>query len=182
MSLYNDYKSNLKFQLKEKLWKSNIHQVPSIIKIVVSMWIWSLVTRRWVKDFSDLEWNLIKFTWQKPLIIKSRKAISNFKLREWLPVMLKVTLRWKRAFDFIERLINMVLPRVRDFSGLVEKNFDWRWNYNIWFTSQVVFPELKPEEITTTHWVQVTIVSSSDTDNDTIELFKSLWFVFMQKK
>lgn len=182
MSLYTQFKENLKLKLKEKLWKSNIHQVPEIKKIVICMWIWSLSTRKWVKDFSDLESNLIKISWQKPIMLKSKKAISNFKLREGLPVMLKVTLRKDRAYDFIERLTKMVFPRVRDFVGIYEKNFDGKWNYNIGFPTQVVFPELRPEDIVTTHWIQITIATSADTNADAIELFRELGFIFAAKK
>jgi len=115
MSLYHDFNTKIKFELKEKLWKKNIHQVPKIDKVIVSMGIGSLATRKWMKDFSDLEKNLMTITGQKPQMIKSKKSISNFKLRENMPMMLKVTLRRDRAYDFIERLVNFVLPRGRDF-------------------------------------------------------------------
>lgn len=182
MTLYNDFKSTWKANLKEKLSKKNIHQTPVIDKVVVSMWIWSLVTRKWVKDFSDLEDNLKAITWQKPQLIKSTKSISNFKLREDMPVMLKVTLRKKKAFDFLERLNTMVLPRVRDYDWLKVKKFDWKWNYNMWFKNQVVFPEIEPEAIKTSMWIQVTICTTADDNSDAKELLKTLWFIFNEKK
>lgn len=181
MSLYAKFKENIKKDLKEKLGKKNIHEVPQITKVVVSMWIWSLATRKWVKDFSDLEKNLMAITGQKPLMIKSRKAISNFKLRENMPVTLMVSLRREKAYDFIERLTTMAFPRLRDFNWITVKSFDGRWNYNLWFKSQVAFPELLPEEIVTTHWVQVTISTTADNNEDAKKLFESLGFIFVKK-
>lgn len=182
MSLYKEFKEKLVKDLKDKLWKKNIHQVPRVDKVIVSMWIGSLTTRKWIKDFSDLEANLSSITWQKPVMTKSKKAISNFKLRENLPVMLKCTLRWEKAYDFIERMVKMVFPRVRDFEWIYKRNFDWKWNYNLWLVSQSVFPELAPEDIKTPHWVQVNIVTTAQWDSDAIELLKILWVVVFEKK
>ena len=181
MSLYEDFKKTIRPDLKKTLDKKNVHQVPRVDKVVVSMWIWSLATRKWVKDFWDLEKNLMTITGQKPQMIKSRKSISNFKLRENMPVMLRVTLRGERAYDLIERIVKLVLPRVRDFSGLNAKKFDWHGNYNIWFINQVVFPEIRPEDIVTSQWVQVNIVTTADSDSDAKELLKSLWIIFAAK-
>ncbi len=177
MSLYKEFKENIKNQLKDKLWKTNIHEVPVVDKVIVSMWIWSLATRKGMKDFWELEDHLSKITWQKPAVVKSKKAISNFKLREDMPVMLRCTLRWKFAYDFIEKLTKVAMPRVRDFEWIYLKNFDWKGNYNIWFKNQAVFAELNPEEIKLPHWVQVNIVTTTDLDKEAIELLKVLWFV-----
>lgn len=182
MSLYHDFNKKIKLELKERLWKKNIHQVPKVDKIIVSMGIWSLATRKWMKDFSDLEKNLMTITGQKPQMIKSKKAISNFKLRENMPMMLKVTLRRERAYDFVERLVNLVLPRVRDFQWLSDRKFDGHGNYNIWFQNQTVFPEIIPEDVVTSHWIQVNISTTADTDEDAKALLKSLNIIFAEKK
>ena len=110
--------------LKEKLGVKNVNQTPKIDKVIVSIGIGSLATRKSIKDFEEFEKNLKKITGQKPLLIKSRKAISNFKLREGMPVMLKSTLRRDKAYDFLDRFVKVVLPRLRDFNGLSSKSFD----------------------------------------------------------
>ena len=182
MSLYQEFKEKIIYDLKEKLNKKNIHQVPKIEKVVVSMWIWSLASRKWIKDFSDLEENLATITWQKPVLVRAKRSVSNFKLREWMPVMLKVTLRKKRAYDFIERLVKLALPRVRDFKWISTRKFDWFGNYNLWFKSQIVFPEIHPDSIKTPMGVQVTITTTTDSDEEAKELMKSLGFIFEEKK
>lgn len=178
MSIYTTFKEKGKKQLQKALGKKNINEVPKIDKVIVSMWIGSLATRKGMKDFSELEKNLITITGQKPIIIKSKKAISNFKLREDMPVMLQVTLRRQKAHDFLERLNKLVLPRVRDFAWLVSKKFDGRWNYNVWFPSQAIFPDLTPEEVIVPHGLQVNICTSTSNDNEAKELLKNLWFIF----
>ncbi len=178
MSLYKEFKEKIIYDLKEKLNKKNIHQVPKIDKIVVSMGIWSLATRKGVKDFSDLEDNLATITGQKPVLIKAKRSVSNFKLREGMPVMLKVTLRKKRAYDFIERLVKLVLPRVRDFKGVSPRKFDGWGNYSLGFRSQVVFPEIHPDNIKTPMGVQVTISTTTDSDEEAKVLMEHLWFIF----
>ena len=110
--------------LKEKLGVKNVNQTPKIDKVIVSIGIGSLATRKSIKDFEEFEKNLKKITGQKPVLIKSKKAISNFKLREGMPVMLKSTLRREKAYDFLDRFVKVVLPRLRDFNGLSTKSFD----------------------------------------------------------
>lgn len=182
MSLYNTFKSTILHALQKVLDKSNIHEVPQVDKIVVTMWIGSLATRKGVKDFSDLESQLALITWQNPYMILSKKAVSNFKLREWMPAMLKVTLRGKKAYDFLERMIVLTLPRVRDFSGVSAKKFDGNGNYSVWFKSQAVFAEIVPEEIKNQMWVQVTIATTANTDNDAKILLQHLWIIFQKKQ
>ncbi len=142
MSIYQQYKSEKKPALQKELQKQNIHQAPSLDKVVVSVGIGSLATRKGVKDFTDIEKNLIAITGQKPVMIRSKKAISNFKLREEMPVMLKVTLRKEKAYGFLDKLTKVVMPRVRDFNGLNAKSFDPNNNFNIGLPSQIIFPEI----------------------------------------
>lgn len=177
-SLYNIYKDKIVYELKEKLGKKNIHQVPRIDKVIVAMWIGNLSTKKWMKDFSELEDNLMKITWQKPVIINSKKSVSNFKLRENMPVMLKVTLRKEKAYDMLERLNSYVFERVRDFKWIHEKKLDKHWNISFGFSNQNVFAELTQDEITTLQWIQITISTTSDSKEDTKTLLESLWFLF----
>lgn len=176
--LYEQFHTSWKSALKESLWLKNIHQIPEIVKIVVSMGIWSTVTRKWLKDFSDLESNLNAITGQKWHLVYSKQAISNFKLREWQPVMLKTTLRWKKAYDFLDRLVTYVFPRIRDFNWLSSKKFDNKGNYHFGFASQSIFPELHPESIVTNMGIQVTIHTSTDSIDMSKSLLQSLWCIF----
>ncbi len=178
------YKTSLKnaVKLQKDLGKDNILQVPKIDKIIVAMWVWSLATRKWVKDFSDLEENLRMITGQQPQMILSKQAVSNFKLREGMPAMLRTTLRGERAYDFIERLVIFVLPRVRDFEGLNPRKFDGRGNYNLGLPSQAVFGELTPEDIKTPMWIQITMATTADNDVDWKKFLESLGIIFKKKE
>lgn len=163
---------------KEKLGAKNPNAIPKIEKVVVACGIGSLVTRKGHKDFDEFERNLIKITGQKPQMIKSKKSISNFKLREWLPVMLRVTLRKKKAYDFMDRLVKLVLPRVRDFSWVSEKSFDHQANFNMWLVNYNVFPELNVDDVVTPMWLQITIVTSTKNTEKSKELLKWLGIIF----
>jgi len=181
MSLYTTFKKTGKADLQKKLGKKNPHQVPVLDKVIVAMGIGSLATRKGVKDFSDLENNLRAITGQQPQRLVSKKAVSNFKLREGMPVMLKVTLRGEKAYDFVQRLGQFVLPRVRDFNGLNDRKFDGRGNYTLWLRDQVVFPEIIPEEIKTPMGIQITFCTTADTDADAKGLMEHLWIIFQKK-
>jgi len=172
------FRKNALPTLKDKLWVKNIHAVPVIDKLVVSIWIWSLATRKSVKDFEEFEKNLKSITGQKPVLIKSRKSISNFKLREWMPVMLKVTLRRDKAYDFLDRFVKVVLPRLRDFSGLSAKSFDSKWNLNIWLVNYNIFPELSVDDVVTPIGLQITIVTTGDNSEQSKALLETLWLIF----
>lgn len=171
-------KSDLFVKLKDHLGLKNINQVPRIDKVIVAMGIWSMVTRKWHKDFEEFEKNLIKITGQKPVLVKSKKSISNFKLREGIPVMLKVTLRGKRAIDFLDRLSKLVLPRVRDFSGIPKKNFDMKGNLNFGLQNYNVFPELGVDDITIPMGIQITVVPTSQDSEASQAILKEIGFVF----
>jgi large subunit ribosomal protein L5 len=142
------------------------------------MGIGSLATRKWEKDFSSFEEVLKKITWQKPYLIKSKKAISNFKLREEMPVMLKVTIRNDHAYDFIDRLSKLILPGVRDFEWLNISKFDWRWDYNLWLKNLSAFPELTQEEMWLAMGLQINICTTANDNADAKILLESLWLIF----
>lgn len=182
MSLQKQFKDTLKEDLKKRLKKENIHEVPQLIKVTVAMGIGSLATRKGMKDFSNLEQILATITGQAPEMIHSKTSVSNFKLREDMPVMLRTTLRWRKAFDFIERLTGFVLPRVRDFEGLSPKKFDWHWNYNLWLKDLVVFPEVDPDEFKVPMGLQITLTTTADTDEEWQALLESLGIIFDKKE
>ncbi len=172
---------DMKKIMSDVMWKlniKNINTVPKIEKVVVSVWIWSLLTRKWNKNYDEIEKNLQKITWQKPYLIKAKKSVSNFKLREWIPVMLKVTLRRDKAYDFLERFVKIVLPRIRDFSWIGMNWFDKHWNFNIWLKSYDVFSELSPDDITIPMWIQITIVTTTSDNEKAKWLLETLWFIF----
>lgn len=181
MSLYTTFKTSGKTSLQKKLEKKNIHEVPQVDKIIVSMGIGSLATRKGVKDFSDLKENLRIITGQEPQMIVAKKSVSNFKLREGMPVMLKVTLRGEKAYDFIERLVKLVFPRIRDFAGIWLRKFDGHGNYTLWFKDHAIFPEIVPESVKTFMWLQVNICTTADTDEDAKSLFTEMGVLFEKK-
>lgn len=182
MSLYDTFHTTIKPELSKKLGKTNPHQVPAFSKVIVSMWIGSLHTRKGIKDFSDLIENLQRITGQKPFMIRSKQAISNFKLREGMPSMISVTLRGKKAYEFLERLRVLVLPRVRDFVWLNPKSFDKMGNYSLGLKDQSVFPEINYEELQTLSGIQITIVPTTSDVEESKELLRSIGLVFINDK
>jgi len=169
-----DYKKTLKDRLNIK----NINSLPRIESVVVTMGIWSIVTRKWHKDFEEFENNLKKITWQKPRMIKSKKSISNFKLREWMPVMLQCTIRKAKAMDFLTRFYQLVLPRIRDFEWLNKRSFDNQANLTIWIKNYNIFPELWLDDVVTPMWLGITIVTSTNKKEESQALLEEIWYVF----
>ncbi len=171
-------KKELFEHLKERLQLKNINETPKIDKVVVSMGIGSLVTRKGHKDFEEFEKNLKIITGQKPRLCKSKKSISNFKLREGMPVMLNVTLRKERAMDFLERVTKLVLPRVRDFTGISKRSFDPKGNLNFGIKNYALFPELAVDAVTIPMGLQVTVVSTAGTPEKAQVFLEELGFIF----
>lgn len=164
--------------LQKQLAIKNINAVPKIDKIIVAIGIGSLATRKSLKDFDEFEKIITKITGQKARMLKSKKAISNFKLRENMPVMLQTTLRQQRAYDFLDRFMKLVMPRLRDFSGFTEKNFDGQGNFTIWLPNYNIFPELSLDDIVTTMGLQITIVTTTKENSHAKALLEALWFIF----
>jgi large subunit ribosomal protein L5 len=176
MSLRKHYTSTVLPKLQKEL-KKNVNALPHLDKVVVNMGIGSLVTGG-QKDYSLFEKHLTLITGQKPVLSKSRKAISNFKLREGLPVGLTVTLRGQRMFDFLEKLIHVVLPRVRDFQGLRPKSIDKTGNFNLGLKEQTLFPEIIQDDVIKTHGMQITVVTKSQSPEDSLLLLQNIGFPF----
>ncbi len=178
MNTLENFNKNIIKNLQKQLGIKNINAVPKIDKVIVAVGIGSLATRKSIKDFDEFEKNITKITWQKSRVLKSKKAISNFKLREGIPVMLQTTLRKQRAYDFMDRLVKLVLPRMRDFSGFSDKNFDAQGNFNIGIPNYNIFPELSLDDTTTPMGLQVTIVTTTKENIQAKSLLQALWFIF----
>lgn len=178
MNTLENFNKNIIKNLQKQLGIKNIHAVPKIDKVIVAVGIGSLATRKSIKDFGEFEKNITKITGQKSRVLMSKKAISNFKLREGIPVMLQTTLRKQKAHDFLDRFVKLVLPRIRDFSGFSDKNFDGQGNFNIWIPNYNIFPELSLDDTQTPMWVQVTIVTTTKENIQAKWLLQALWFIF----
>lgn len=163
--------------LKDKLEISNIMDVPKIEKVVLNMWIWTYV-RTGNKDFSSLQDHLSLIAGQACTVRYAKKAVSNFKLRAWMPVWLSVTLRWERMYDFLEKLIHAVLPRVRDFRGINKNGFDAQGNYNFWIKEHTIFLEVPQDDVVKTHGIQITIKTTAKNKEAWKELLSQMWFPF----
>ena len=165
--------------LKKELGLKNDLAVPHIEKVKINVGIGSLAKQ--TKDFSEVIENVTKITGQKPVVTKAKVAVSNFKLRKGMPNGVTVTLRGRRAYDLADRLINIILPRMRDFRGLSVKAFDGHGNYSIGFKEALVFPEISPDDVTNVHGIQVTIITSAKNDEEGLALLKKMGFPFKKE-
>jgi len=170
--LQEKYQKQILPNLAEKLGRTNRLSLPRLQKIVVNMGVGKAIgEKKFLEDALDA---MRQITGQKPLTTLSRKSIANFKLREGLAIGCKVTLRGKRMWEFLDRLVSIALPRVRDFRGLDPNGFDGRGNYNLGLTEQLVFPELNPDKFTTPQGMNITLVTSVDKDDEARELLRAL--------
>jgi len=163
--------------LKNKLGLSNVMQIPKIEKVVLNMWIWTYI-RTWNKDYTSLKQDLALISWQQPVVRLARKAISNFKVRRGMPVWLSVTLRGDNMWAFLEKVINIVLPRVKDFRWLSKKSFDEKGNYNFWIKEHTIFPEVVQSDVIKHHGLQITIKTNTGNKDASRVLLEELWFPF----
>ena len=174
--LLEKYRKEVLPALAEKLGRTNPHALPRLQKIVVNMGVGKAISEK--KHLEDALEAMKQITGQKPLTTLSRKSIANFKLRENMPIGCKVTLRGIRMYEFLDRLISIALPRVRDFRGLDPNGFDRRGNYNLGLTEQLVFPELNPDKFTTPQGMNITIVTSAKSDDEGRELLRGFGMPF----
>ena len=170
--LQEKYKNEILPALAEKLGRKNPMSLPRLQKIVINMGVGKAISEK--KHMEDALAAMTQIAGQKPQIRLSRKSIANFKLRENMPIGCKVTLRGKRMWEFLDRLVALALPRVRDFRGLDPNAFDGRGNYNLGLTEQLVFPELNPDKFTTPQGMNITLVTSTDSDDEARELLRRL--------
>ncbi len=177
MKLKEKYNKEIMPLLKDKLNCSNIMEVPKIEKVILNMWIWTYI-RTWNKDYSSLQEHLALIAGQAPIVKYAKKAISNFKLRAGMPVGLTVTIRWDNMYNFLEKLINVVLPRVRDFRWVNKKWFDKQWNYNFWIKEHSIFLEVPQDDVIKNHWIQITVKTTAKSKEEWKELLTQIWFPF----
>ena len=170
------YKKEIKSQLLESFSYSNVMQVPTVNKVVVNMGVGESVGEP--KALENAVGEMTAIAGQKPALRRAKKAISNFKLREGLPIGCMVTLRGNRMYEFLDRLITLALPQVRDFRGVPAKGFDGRGNYNLGIKEQIIFPEIDYDGIDHTRGMNITIVTSAQTDEEGRELLKSFGMPF----
>lgn len=171
-----EYDSKLRAQLKKELKLDNIHEVPTIEKIIVNVGLGR--NKEDKRAFEIAEGTLTKITGQKPVFTVAKKSIANFKLREGQRIGMKVTLRGAKMYEFLDRVINIVLPRVRDFRGVSNKAFDMSGNYSIGFVEQSVFPELDYNDVASLHGLQVVIVTSTNNRDHAQALLLSMGMPF----
>jgi len=162
--LKEKYKKEIVPKLIESRGYKNKMEVPHLNKIVVDIGLGEAITN--AKALEGAEKDLLAITGQKPIITRSRKSIANFKLREGMPIGMKVTLRRERMYDFIDRLVNVVLPRIREFHGIPRNSFDGRGNYSLGFKEQTLFPEIEYEKVDKVRGLEITVVTSARTDED----------------
>ena len=165
--LRDKYKSEIINSLKETGRYANTMQIPKITKVVVNMGVDTAVDK---DTFNDVCLSLTTITGQKPQVRKARKSISNFKLRDGMPIGARVTLRGHRMYEFLERFINTTLPRLRDFRGISPTSFDGKGNYSLGLQEQTVFPEIDPDKIKKIQGMDITIVTTCKTDEEAREL------------
>jgi large subunit ribosomal protein L5 len=174
--LLEDYNKRIVPELKQTLGRKNSHAIPKLQKIVVSMGVGEAVNDR--KRLDQAADQLTQLAGQKAQICKAKKSVAGFRLREGQPIGCRVTLRGQRMYDFLDRLITLVLPRVRDFRGVSPKGFDGRGNYNYGLNEQMVFPEIDPETVTNTQGMNITFVTTAATDDEGRALLRAFGMPF----
>ena len=170
------YREQVVPRLREQLNIQNPMQVPRITKITVNMGVGEAVAEKKVMDAAVAD--LTKITGQKPLITKSRKAIASFKLRAGLPIGAKVTLRGTRMYEFLDRLISIAMPRIRDFRGVSPRAFDGQGNYSLGVKEQIIFPEIQYDQIDQVRGMDITITTTARDDRHGRALLEAFNFPF----
>jgi large subunit ribosomal protein L5 len=170
------YRSELQQRLKDELELGNIMQIPRPLKVVVNMGIGEAIREARLLDGAVRD--LTQITGQKPLVTRAKKSIAGFKVREGQSIGAKVTMRGDRMWEFLDRLISIVLPRIRDFRGLNPRTFDGHGNFTFGLTEQLVFPEIDYDRIEKVRGMDITVVTSAETDDQGRALLTALGFPF----
>ncbi|MCL2064201.1 MAG: 50S ribosomal protein L5 [Candidatus Cloacimonetes bacterium] len=177
--LKEKYRKEVVANLQTHFGYKNINQVPKIDKIIVSMGVGSATQNKAILDNAVKD--MTQITGRRPLVTKAKKSISNFKLREGVAIGCKVTLRDEVMFEFMDRLISIVIPRIRDFKGVPLNSFDGRGNYSMGVKEQTVFPEIDYDKIDTIRGMNITFVTTAKTDEEGKELLRLLGMPFVKK-
>lgn len=174
--LLEKYKSTILPALQEKLGRKNVMSMPKLQKITVNMGVGSAINeKKYLEEALDV---LTQITGQKPVITKARKSIAGFRLRMGMNIGCMVTLRGTRMYEFLDRLISIAIPRVRDFRGLNPNSFDGHGNYNLGLTEHLVFPELNPDKYTKPQGMNITFVTNVDSNDEARELLRQFGMPF----
>ena len=174
--LQEQYKNEILPKLKEELGVTNTMSVPKIEKITINMGLGSALGDKKILESALEELGLISS--QKPMTCLARKSVASFKLREGNAIGCKVTLRKERMYEFLDRLVNVAIPRIRDFRGLNEKSFDGRGNYNMGITEQIVFPEIEFDKVTKVRGMDIAITTNAKNDEEAKKLLAMFNFPF----
>jgi len=176
--LLERYKNEIAPALREEFGFANVMQIPSLTKIVVNMGVGEAA--RDAKLIEGAVRDLTLITGQKPAVARARKSIAQFKLREGMPIGVHVTLRGRRMWEFCDRLLSLALPRIRDFRGLSDSQFDGRGNYTFGLTEQLMFHEINPDQVDRQRGMDVTLVTTATTDEQGRSLLRRLGFPFKE--
>ena len=174
--LKEQYYATVRDQLQKQFGYKNVNQIPKFEKIVVNMGVGEAAQD--AKAIEGAVSDLRTITGQQPLVTHARKSIANFKLRAGMPIGAKVTLRGDRMWEFLDRLISIAIPRIRDFRGVSSKSFDGRGNYSMGVTEQLIFPEIDFDKIDRTRGMDITIVTTANTDEEGKALLEAFHFPF----
>ena len=174
--LYDKYKNEVVPALTSKFGYTSVMQVPKLEKIVINMGVGDAIANSKVLDEAVNELTII--TGQKPVVTKAKKSIATFKLREGMPIGCKVTLRGKRMYEFLDKLVSISLPRVRDFQGVSKTSFDGRGNYTMGVKEQLIFPEIEYDKVNKVRGMDIVIVTTANTDEECRELLGQLGMPF----
>jgi large subunit ribosomal protein L5 len=176
--LLERYQKEIAPVLEKKLGRTNRLSLPRLQKIVVNMGVGKALQEKNRMELAAEQ--LSQITGQKALITKAKKAVSGFRLRENNPIGCKVTLRGRRMYEFLDRLISIALPRIRDFRGVNPKSFDGHGNYSLGLAEQLVFPEIDPDKVTFTQGMDVTFVTTTNSDDEARELLRAFGMPFRE--
>ncbi len=177
--LYTQFKKEVLPKLKKDFDYTNNLGVPKLTKITINVGVGEAVNDR--KRLDDVVNSVATITGQRPVITTARKSISNFKLREGMPIGCKVTLRGKIMYEFLDRLINLALPRTRDFQGIPDRSFDGRGNYNLGIREHTIFPEVNTDKIEWIHGMDVAFITTAPNDEQAFSLLKYLGMPFRKR-
>lgn len=177
--LMERYKNEVVPRLRESLGRQNPLSLPRLEKIVVSMGVGAAIQD--AKRLQEAAEHLARITGQRPLITKAKKAVSGFRLRQGMEIGCKVTLRGRRMYEFLDRLVSLAMPRVRDFRGLDPDAFDGQGNYNLGLSEQMVFPEIDPDKVTQVQGMNVTVVTTARNDEEGFALLRELGMPFRSR-
>ena len=174
--LAKEYRKEILPQLMEKFDYNNVMEAPKLEKIIVNVGLGD--AKEDTKLLDTVVDEIARITGQSPTVTRAKKSIANFKIREGMPVGIKVSLRGEQMFEFLYKLINVTMPRIRDFRGISPKSFDGRGNYSLGISEHTVFPEINIDDVDNVHGLEITIVTSAETDEEAFELLSIMGMPF----